>query len=104
MILPYKVIAVDALTTVLLKQFKMTSLKVVSAAALFLSCVLIKEGICQTGLSNANKQDILNAHNNLRGQVSPSASNIFSGSLAYLCKIIMFIKIIYKRAISDHVP
>ncbi len=30
----------------------------------------------QTGLTQADKQDILDRHNSLRGQVSPSASNM----------------------------
>ena len=32
--------------------------------------------MAQTGLTQADKQDILNRHNSLRGQVSPSASNM----------------------------
>ena len=44
--------------------------------AFLLSCVLFEGVLCQTGLTGADKQAILDAHNTLRGQVSPSASNM----------------------------
>ena len=44
---------------------------------ILLSFVLLMEGVMsQTGLTQSDQQDILERHNNLRGQVNPSASNM----------------------------
>ena len=45
------------------------------ALVLSLGCLTV-EVVCQTGLSQSDKQDILVAHNDLRGMVNPSASNM----------------------------
>ena len=41
-----------------------------------LALCLVVEVNCQTSLSQSDKDELLNAHNNLRGQVSPAASNM----------------------------
>ena len=38
--------------------------------------VLLGQAWCQTDLTNAEKQTILNEHNRLRGLVSPTATNM----------------------------
>ena len=48
----------------------------VACGVLLLSCVLVKEVQGQTGLTDSDIQEILDAHNMFRGQVSPSASNM----------------------------
>ena len=53
----------------------MFSLKMV-CVVLLLSCVLFEGVLCQTGLTDADEQEILDAHNSFRGQVSPSAANM----------------------------
>ena len=52
----------------------MTFLKV--ACFILLSCLLVEKVLSQTGLTDADKEAILDMHNSLRGQVNPSASNM----------------------------
>ncbi len=47
-----------------------------SSVLFLLSCLLIEGVMSQTGLTATEEQEILNRHNILRGQVSPSASNM----------------------------
>ena len=43
--------------------------------ALCLGCV-VEEVVCQTELTADDKLEILNAHNNFRGMVTPTAANM----------------------------
>ena len=36
----------------------------------------VHDGFCQSGLSNREKQELLDAHNHFRGIVDPPASNM----------------------------
>ncbi len=47
-----------------------------SSVLFLLSCLLIEGVMSQTGLTATEEQEILNRHNILRGQVSPSSSNM----------------------------
>ena len=51
---------------------------------LCLGCVLV---MGQTGLSDSDRQDILDAHNRLRGTVDPSASNMETMVPQYLSPV-----------------